>query len=866
MAFAQEERNPAEKWEPTIQKFEQQDAKEPPEKGQVLFVGSSSIRLWDLDKWFPNVDAINRGFGGSEVSDSVYFFDRIVAPYEPRVIVMYAGDNDIAHNESPELVHSDFRAFTGKMKQQLPHARLVYVAIKPSIKRWSLVDQVRAANALIKADCEKDSRLDFLDIDTTMIGEDGQPKPELFVKDGLHLSEDGYKLWSDLLRPLLDPLRGDVRLQKRTLRDQSHPWSPPETLEEWKQERKEIRTQLLVSCGLWPMPETTPLHPVIHGLIDKGDYTIEKVSFESQPGVYVTGNLYRPKNVTGQIPGVLSPHGHWANGRFYDAGEEGAQKQIDSGAEEYASGARYPLQARMVQLARLGCVVFHYDMVGNADSQALPHRDGFNDADASLWLHNKLGLQTWNSIRALDFLATHPNVDPKRIAVTGASGGGTQTFMLCALDDRPAVAFPAVMVSTNMQGGCTCENADYLRLGINNVAIAAMFAPKPMAMTGADDWTVDIETKGLPELKQVYGLYGAADQVHAKYYSFPHNYNGVSRTMMLKWLRDHLDLPGDAPVSQSDFEPVPPAELSVYDEKHPRPADELDAAALRKQLRERDRAALVHYWKRGDAREQLGPALDVLLPHVEQECRLVRQGGKTGSPGEKTEVLYPTNGAEYTFGMLTTNESNPNEVILWVGLEQGTLYDGQPDGAFLADCSLRASIVGRSIAVVAPGLAQKKYGPETLDVDDGFPGYTFGYNRPFLANRVRDVQLAVKALQAEGKTIKALVAAGPHAIETLLARVQLPADAVERTIVDLGGFSFKSVTSVDDPDLLPGALKYGDIGGLVALAPECRIEIHGAQGILNDEFAAAYLRETRKEITLSAEPLSRDQVWQTLKK
>src|SRR5207248_982478 len=213
----------------------------------------------------------------------------------------------------------------------------------------------------------------------------------------------------------------------------------------------------------------------------------------SLPGQYGSGNLYRPKNKTGKLPGVLCPHGHWANGRFYDAGDKGAKTQIDLGAEKTSEGAFYPLQARCAMLARMGCVVFHYDMVGVADSQQIAHRAGFTDAEAELRLQSFMGLQTWNSIRALDFLLSLPDVDPKRIGVTGASGGGTQSFLLCAIDDRPTVAFPAVMVSTAMQGGCVCENCSNLRQDTGNVELAALFAPKPLGMTGAHDWTIDIE-------------------------------------------------------------------------------------------------------------------------------------------------------------------------------------------------------------------------------------------------------------------------------------------------------------------------------------------------------------------------------------
>ena len=173
-----------------------------------------------------------------------------------------------------------------------------------------------------------------------------------------------------------------------------------------------------------------------------------------------------------------------------------------------------------------------------------------------------MGLQTWNSIRALDFLLSLPDVDAKRIGVTGASGGGTQTFILCAIDDRPTVAFPAVMVSTAMQGGCVCENCSYLRVGTGNVELAGLFAPKPLGMSGANDWTMRHRDKGLPELKALYKLYGAEDKVMAKCFpQFEHNYNQVSREVMYNWFNKHLDLGLTEPVVEKPFEPVPPKEL-----------------------------------------------------------------------------------------------------------------------------------------------------------------------------------------------------------------------------------------------------------------------------------------------------------------
>lgn len=201
-----EVKNPSLRWEKDIAKFRAADAKEKPAEGQVVFVGSSSIKLWDLPKYFPEreEELINRGFGGSKIEDSVYYADQIVTPLKPRTIVFYAGDNDIASKYTPERVAADFQRFTTKIHDKLPKTKVVFIAIKPSISRWKIVDNVRAANRLIAEICAADDRLEFVDVDGPMLGEDGTPDPKLFVKDGLHLSDSGYKLWVSLVSPHLD--------------------------------------------------------------------------------------------------------------------------------------------------------------------------------------------------------------------------------------------------------------------------------------------------------------------------------------------------------------------------------------------------------------------------------------------------------------------------------------------------------------------------------------------------------------------------------------------------------------------------------------------------------------------------------------
>lgn len=191
------------RWEKSIRAFEEQDAEQAPPKDEILFIGSSSIVMWKTDQDFPDFTIINRGFGGSQTSDSVKYADRIAIPYAPRLVVLYAGDNDIAAGKTPEEVLEDTIDFFTLIHDALPETRIAYIAIKPSIRRWSMVDKMRATNALVRAHTATDPRLQFVDIDTPMIGEDGQPRAELFVDDGLHLSREGYDLWNSIIRPYL---------------------------------------------------------------------------------------------------------------------------------------------------------------------------------------------------------------------------------------------------------------------------------------------------------------------------------------------------------------------------------------------------------------------------------------------------------------------------------------------------------------------------------------------------------------------------------------------------------------------------------------------------------------------------------------
>ena len=195
-----------EKWAAEIEKFTQADALKAPAQGSVVFVGSSSIRRWNtLTTDFPGITLLNRGFGGSELPDSVFYADRIVIPYAPRLVVVYAGENDLQAGKSAESVLAAFQAFHAKVHAALPKTKIIFLAIKESPSRAKIRDKVLLANKLVAADCAKDPRLTFVDVATPMLDAQGQTRPELFIEDQLHMKPAGYVIWTKVLAPYLKP-------------------------------------------------------------------------------------------------------------------------------------------------------------------------------------------------------------------------------------------------------------------------------------------------------------------------------------------------------------------------------------------------------------------------------------------------------------------------------------------------------------------------------------------------------------------------------------------------------------------------------------------------------------------------------------
>jgi dienelactone hydrolase len=640
------------------------------------------------------------------------------------------------------------------------------------------------------------------------------------------------------------------------------------------------------------MPEKTPNHQVIHGKVDREGYTVEKVYFESYPGHFVTGSLYRPKGRSGKLPAVLAPYGHWENGRFFDAGLDEVQKEIKSGAERFEVGGRYILQAICVQLARMGCVVFQYDMVGVADSQQVPHspkwqpkldtpdRWGMASPRAEARLQTNFGLQTYNSLCVFDFVCGLPDVDPSRIGMTGASGGGTQTFILSAIDPRPAVAFPAVMVSTAMQGGCNCENAPYLRIGQGNVDFAAMFAPKPLGMTAANDWTKNFETRGFPELKQHYRLFGATDNVMLKSLTqFGHNYNYVSRAVIYSWFNKHLKLGLTEPIVEEDFKPLTIPEMSVWDDAHPAPPKDYEhqqaflrdwAHASDKQIESltpKDEASLKEF------RRIVGGAMEVMIgggwsESDEFDLLLVDlKSIKEQVVGKysfiKIPVRLPAKRIELPMIGLELKKSKSfkewnKNVVIWVDPQgKQSLFDddGNPRP------SVQKLLNGGSIVLSVDLFGQGEFTSDGKPLakarllENAYAGFTFCYNPSVFSERVRDlltlVSFAQNFLKAERVEMIGLHGAGPW----VAAARAIAGEKIDRAVVDTGGFRFANVAAFDDPDFLPGGAKYGDLPGMLALSAPNPLWIAGEGEKLPPVVAAAYRAagQTEKATAFSGE-------------
>ncbi|WP_170120665.1 alpha/beta hydrolase family protein [Dyadobacter jejuensis] len=330
----------------------------------------------------------------------------------------------------------------------------------------------------------------------------------------------------------------------------------------WEHKSQQIRDRILKGLELSTLPPRPSSKAIIHGKMILDGYSVEKVILETLPGFYLTGNLYRPLKQLESYAGILAPHGHGQNptGRYMEQ-----------------------TQKRCAALAKMGAVVLAWDMIGHGDSQQCQHK-----------IPKAAKLQTINSLRALDFLESLPGIDKQRIGMTGESGGGTQTFLLAALDDRIKVSVPCVMVSAYFFGGCVCESGMPIHKAAgfqtNNVQIAALAAPRPMLLiSDGGDWTKNTAEVEFPYILSIYSLYGQArllENVHLPHEK--HDYGPSKRKAMYVFMAKTLGLNLQAvqnsqgEMDESSIRVLSPEALSVFDNQHRLPAHALqgDAAVM----------------------------------------------------------------------------------------------------------------------------------------------------------------------------------------------------------------------------------------------------------------------------------------------
>ena len=590
-------------------------------------------------------------------------------------------------------------------------------------------------------------------------------------------------------------------LETRTL---DTPVAPPRWAElpDWQARAASLRTQVLAAAGLWADPATAGRTPPRAEVFERREhpelgYSVEKVFFESLPGHHVTGNLYRPlAGTVGQRrAGILNPHGHTQRGRLEHS-------------------PLFSTAMRCITFARMGYVAFCHDMAGYGDNLRIPHRWG--GPREWMWGATPLGLQLWNCIRALDFLCSLPDVDPERLGCTGESGGGTQTFLLTAVDPRVRAAAPVNMVSLHMQGGCVCENAPGLRVDTNNVEIAALAAPRPLLLVAATgDWTVNTPRLEYPAVAAIYDLYGARDRVSTVQIEAPHNYNRASREAVYpffaRWLPPLSGVAG-APVPSEDDVAGPDSDedLRVFSRRAWPAGPEGEAAA-----------ANAAGWFRSQAEE----ALEALGASDAAGVRRLRLAllpylqGVTGVGAvTREQVSERAEGDLVWLGRRGRKERFAVRRVTGDGVDGAPAWMVTPDGGTFA------------LFPFGTGEAEAPWARAGRAADAEF--FT-GYNRADAAWRAQDLLTAVAWA---GGRVRALGAGADCAAAAALARAIAGADAVGELDVALG--PEWGAEDLEGPWLapaagnyLPGVLRAGGLAGLLAMAAPGRVRIR-AKGVL----------------------------------
>jgi dienelactone hydrolase len=547
---------------------------------------------------------------------------------------------------------------------------------------------------------------------------------------------------------------------------------------EWDARRARLQKQILWAAGLMPLPEKTPLNAQVFGRLERKGYSIEKVLIETMPGYFLAGSLYRPLGRPGKHPAVLTPHGHWTYGRL-----------------EHTPNFSGPLLG--INLARQGYVSFAYDMVGWNDTVQTPH--AFGTPREHLWSFGPLGLQLWNSIRAVDFVHSLQDVDPERIAVTGASGGGTQAFLLAAVDSRIAAAAPVNMVSAIMQGGSPCENAPGLRVDAFNVEIACVFAPKPMLLVAATgDWTKNVPREEYPAIRRIYGFSGKADSVEAVQFEAGHNYNQAGREAVYRFFGKHLLGETDAAkLAEQDAEVEKIQDMLALHNRR-LPGSALSFEALVEQWRAAARRQIDTTTSLDSLRELLSLSLAAEWP---RQVTSLREGQRLvlGRPGKGDRVPALWSPGSEPAALLVHEEGAEAARKSWEGRRLITAKR-----AFLAIDAFQTG------AAVEPR--------------DRSHEFFLTFNRSDDANRVQDILTALAYLRARPAGRIELIGSGKAAVWSLFAAAVSPlaeAPADLKLVAD-----FKDFVGTDDDFLgkffVPGIQRAGGMKTALLLTDKVR--------------------------------------------
>jgi dienelactone hydrolase len=569
---------------------------------------------------------------------------------------------------------------------------------------------------------------------------------------------------------------------------------------QWLAHAAYLRQQILWSAGLDPMPERTPLRPQLTANLKRDGYTIENVLIETAPGFFLGGNLYRPTASAASRPAVLLSHGHWAYGRL-----------------ENSDIASPPKLA--ANLALQGHVVFAYDMIGYNDTLQLPHAAIGGEREA-LWNVNLLGMQLWNSIRALDFLSSLSGVDTSRIYAAGASGGATQAMLLTAVDERISAAAYVNMISFHMQGGDFCENAPGLRIDTHNVELAAPAAPRPLLMVSASgDWTTNTPNREFPAVQRIYELLGHKDRVETVQFNAPHNFNRASREAVYAFFSRRGPNPRAAVTEATVAVPQVSQLLSVWGRAFPDPV-KFDIASL-PMRRQADRNAAP-----GDVRRRLQLALHAALPSPEE---LQFQTIETWANGEFFAVGRDGKGDRIPGAIL-----QPRRAREWV---KPTLII-HPEGSAwtLSSSESRrgyvAGILSRGGAVMAVDVFNTGHARGHRDIAAaGRRAETFfsTYNRSDTAHRVQDILTAFayarRRFETDDVQLVCLDAAGPWCS---LARALI--DAPVDLAIDWREFDPDSDEAYLENLFVASIGKAGGLGAAVSLWQGGRLHVFNAQG------------------------------------